>query len=357
MAMSGNRAQRTAVVPTVVLLALALLSWLAGGAQAHAQRDGRSHAAADKHGRQGRHHPRRQAVRADEAPATNPPAFSIHLTPTFEVGQAGWNVVSEENGRFGGSTGIGVIHPSTPFVSVSGSNQVGSHEWTTLAVTLPEVSTVLVEGDIRVPTEALPGLPYGLRAARVTTPYEEPQGFPGSLQSQSFGVKSIVALGGNGEVLPASTSRETRETPLQGRVHKWRSPGAPAQGSCELHTGATTGLIAQSGATLGDIRPYPGQIFAEAFLPCDATLYSLEGHELRAYVLLDAAHPGSAPAVIPGTSPVPGIPGVYSGNSGFYGGPTDITAERSGAAWIVVQGAGGSERMQLLEDISATIES
>jgi hypothetical protein len=295
-------------------------------------------------------------VRSANPPQGTAPAFDIHLTPTFEVGQAGWNFVQEENGHFGGSTGMGVIHPSTPFVSVSGSSEGGSHESTTVAVTLPEVSDVLVEGNIRVPTETLPGLPYGLRAARVTTPYEEPEGLPGSLASRPPLIKPMVALGANGEVLPQATSRETRETPFQGKVHKWSYPSGPAKGSCEMHASRVPGLNAQSGETLSDIRPYPGKIFADAFLPCDATLYSLDGHELRAYVLLDAANPGSPPAVIPGLAPVAGVPGVYSGASGFYGGPTDLTAERSGDAWLAVQGGSDSERMQLLEGLSATIE-
>ncbi len=301
-------------------------------------------------------------MHAGTAGAVTPLAFNVRLSPTFEVGQAGWNVVVEENGTFGGSTGIGVIHPSTPFVSVSGNSRGGSHEATTVAVTLPEVAVVLVEGNMRVPTEALPGLPFGLRTARVVTPYEEPpyvkepQGFPGSLASHPPLIKPMVALGGNGEPIPQATSRETQETPFQGTVHKWSYPSGPPQGSCELHAGGEAGVTAESGAVLSDIRPYPGHIFADAFLPCSSTLYSLDGHQLRAYVLLDAANPGRLPAVIPGLAPVPGAPGIYSGNSGFYGGPTALTARRSGDAWLAVDGAGSPERMQLLEDLSATTE-
>lgn len=357
-----KRSRLVAVVAAAALAVGALLG-LAGVSQARrTHRDHRSDFATGRrvlrgqHGRHHRHHRKhRRAVRANDVPTTSPPAFDIHLTPTFDVGQAGWNFVIEENGDFGGSTGMGVIHPSTPLVSVSGSSRGGSHEWTTVAVTLPEVAAILVEGKIRVPTETLPGLPYGLRAARVTTPWEEPQDFPGSLASRPA-TPSVEALGANGEQLPQSTSRETRETPFQGTVHRWSYPSGPAQGSCELQAGHEAGLVAESGATLSDIRPYPGHIYANAFLPCDATLYSLHGHQLRAYLLLDAADPGSLPAVIPGTSSVPGIPSIYSGNSGFYGGPTDLVAERSGDAWLAVQGASESERMQLLEDLSATVQ-
>lgn len=223
-------------------------------------------------------------------------------------------------------------------------------------MTLPEVSAVLVEGKMRVPSETLPGLPYGLRAVRVTTPYEEPQGFPGPLASHLPAIKPMVALGAGGQVIPESSSRETRETPFQGTVHRWSSPSGPTQGSCELHAATKAGLIAESGATLSNIRPYPGQIFADAFLPCASTLYSLDGHQLRAYLLLDAAHPGTPPAPIPGLEPMPSAPSIMDGNGGFYGGPTDLITERSGAGWVAVQGGGESERMQLLEDLSASID-
>jgi hypothetical protein len=350
--MIRNRARLTAVVAAAVLV-VGVPLWLAAVSQAHAPHHGRSHRAARRHRGRRRH---RLGVRAANPQQVAAPAFDIHLTPTFEVGQAGWNVVMEQNGAFDGSTGIGVIHPSTPFVSIYGSSQSGSHESTTVAVTLPEVSAVLLEGNVRVPTEVLPSLPYGLRAVRVTSPYEEPRSLPGSLAGAPPIIKPLVALGSDGAPIPQPSTRETRETPFQGKVHKWSYPSGPAQGSCELHTASIPGLIAQSGATLSDIAPYPGQIFAHAFLPCAATLYSLHGHELRAYVLLDAANPGAPPAVIPGIAPVAGAPGIYGGNGGFYGGPTDLTAKRSGDAWLAVQGGSDSERMQLLEDLSATIQ-
>lgn len=342
----------------VVAAAVGLIAGVPWGVTAIAQargphHHGRSHYAGARH----RHHRRhRRGVRADSPPQVGPPpAFDVHLTPTFDVGQAGWNIVIENHGGYGGGTGIGVIHPSTPFVSVSGSGGGGTHLWTTVAVTLPQVSAVRVEGsDTPVATEALPGLPFGLRVVRIVQPFEEPEG--SSLLAHRPQIKPMVALGANGEEIPQGTSRETRETPFQGAVHRWSAPESPTEGSCELHAGGASGLTAENGATLTDIRPYPGQIFASAFLPCAFTLYSLNGHELRAYVLLDAAQPGTPPALIPGLAPVPGAPGVYGGNSGYYGGPTNLTAERSANAWLAVQGGESSERMQLLEDLSATVK-
>ena len=350
----GTKRSRLAAVVAATMLVVSVPWGLAGVAQARVAHRRRLHTATPRH-RSHRLH--RRAVYAGTTGAVTPLAFNLRLSPTFDVGQAGWNVVVEENGAFEGSTGIGVIHPSTPFVSVSGHYTKGAHESTMIAVTLPEVTAVLVEGNMRVATEALPGLPFGLRAARVTTPYEESLSREGSLASNPPPIiKPMVALGGNGEPILRATSRETQETPFQGTVHKWSYPSGPPQGSCELHAGGEAGLTAESGAILSDIRPYPGHIFADAFLPCSSTLYSLDGHQLRAYVLLDAANPGKLPAVIPGLAPVPGAPGIYSGNSGFYGGPTALTARRSGDAWLAVDGAGSPERMQLLEDLSATIE-
>ncbi len=345
-----QRGRQLAIAVAASVLAAGAPGVLAGTAQAHAKHRGRPDGATHRHRSHRRH---RHAVRSSAAAA--PLAFDMRLSPTFEVGQAGWNVVVQEDGKFGGSTGIGVIHPSTPLVSVSATSKGGSHESTTTVVTLPEVAAVQVEGGTRVPTEALPGLPFGLRAARVVSPFEEPEALPGSHAGHVRLIEPMVALAANGEPIPQSTSRETRETPFQGTVHKWSAPGREPQGSCELHAGGA-GVSAESGVVLGDVRPYPGHIFGDAFLPCNATVYSLGGQRLRAYVLLDAANPGSLPAGIPGLSPVPGVPGVYSGESGFYGGPGELTARRSGGAWVAVEGAEAPERIQLLEDLSATVE-
>jgi hypothetical protein len=250
-----------------------------------------------------------------------------------------------------------VIHPSRPFVTVWGGGGGGSHEWTTVAVTLPNVAAILVEGTTRVATEPMPGLPYGLRVARAVTTSEEPEGSSsdGQLRERALGPKSVVALSADGQPIPDTLTREDTETPFQGTVHAWRSPTQPPQGSCELHAGSLPGLTAESGTVLSDVRAYPGQIFASAFVPCASTWYSLSGVRLRALVLLDAAHPGSTPALIPGLGPTPGSPSVFEGESGFYGGPTGLTARRSGSAWLAVEGGNNAERAELLQDLSATL--
>jgi hypothetical protein len=55
-----------------------------------------------------------------------------------------------------------------------GSYSAGARYEVVVAVTTPQVATILIDGKRRIPTVALPGLPYGLRGARMLVPVSEP---------------------------------------------------------------------------------------------------------------------------------------------------------------------------------------
>ena len=146
-------------IALLTVIAAAILGWaLSGGA---------SHATFTHVGAAGR------------APAVNAgdpqgPAFDVRLVPMLTVGQAGWCVVIEEKRVTGGSACGGVPTPSRPFLQVYGESEGGSRFSTTVAVTIPQAASILIDGRRRVPTEPLPALPYGLRAARIVTPIKNP---------------------------------------------------------------------------------------------------------------------------------------------------------------------------------------
>ena len=328
---------RTAVLTLMAAALIGGIGWALSGGASHA---GRGHAGAGTH-----------AGVADASKA-NAPAFNVRLWPMVEtVGQAGWCTVIEENGRTGASACGGVATASQPFVMVQGEGVGGSHRWTTVAVTLPEVAGVLVEGKTpaegaaRASTTPLPGLPYGLRGARIVTRSEEPSGrLP---RHRPPGPKSVVALNAAGQPISYNPARTI---PFQGAIRPWRSPGQPPRGPCELRASGVPGLVARGGKVMSDIRPYPQRIFGRAFLACIDTEYQLHHMPLDAEILLDAAHPGTRPAAIPGFKAVPGAPGFFS-----EGGA--LTARRAANAWLIArQGSGLAQRMRLLRHLTPTVK-
>jgi hypothetical protein len=272
-------------------------------------------------------------------------AFNVRLYPYLEVGQPGWCTAIEEHGVTGTSACGAVATPSQPFVMVQGFSECSSRYSTTVAVTIPQVAAILVDGQSRVPTTPLPGLPYGLRGARIVTasgpctpsvrlPRRDPSG------------PTLTALDVQGRPIPQG---HNAKIPFQAAVRSWRYPSRPPRGACSLSAGGLTGLSARGGQVASTIQLFPGQIVGHAFLPCIATMYQLHGTPLKAMIVLDAQHPGTLPATIPGFKPVPHAPG-------FFGEGGSLTARRSGDAWLVVgQGSSLTQRIDLLRHLTPTV--
>jgi hypothetical protein len=268
------------------------------------------------------------AVRSSDPHAV---AFDVRVVPSLSVGRAGWCLVVEEHGVAGVSACGDVPVRSMPFLDILGWSYGGSRQETQVAVTDPQVAAVLVGGKRRVSTVSLAGLPYSMRGARILAP-------AGS---------TLVALDGHGHRM----AQHWRTTPRQGSVRSWRYPSRPPQGACRLAASGLPGVSVRGGEVASAIRPFPGQLVGYAFLPCTATTYYLQREPLRATVVLDAAHPGARPAVLPDFKPVPRARGFFA-----EGGAGGLTARRSQSAWLIVgQGSGPAQRIRLLRHLTATV--
>jgi hypothetical protein len=282
------------------------------------------------------------------AGSTSQPVI-VRLSPNLEGGQAGWCVtILEKNGGGGGTCG--------PLPTVGHPFLVGTSGWThgysditTTEITAPRIAYLLVNGTRRVATKTLPGLPYGLRVAIIHTPL---RGSADRLAAVAFRPPTIVPLDALGK--PIAESRD------YGAVwfRDWNRPATPLKGPCQLHVSGLGGITAEWGQVATAIRPYPGQIIGRGFLSCIDTEYYVPGRGMRAAVLLDAANPGrTAPAAIPGLSPIPQASGLYNGTGDYaFRGP--MTAKREGNSWVVVAGGGRNAeeaRIRLLRHLTVTL--
>jgi hypothetical protein len=259
----------------------------------------------------------------------HPLLFNVRLVPMVSVvGQAGWCEVIEEGGVTGDSACGGVPTPSEPFLQIQGWGEAKSRVETQAPVTDPQIAAILVNGSRRVPTAALPGLPYGLRGARIVTPR----------------AATLTALDAGGHRIP----QHWGQPPRQATVSSWRYPHTPPHGVCQLRASGLRGLSTGGGTVAISIGPFPGQLVGHAFVPCIVTRFQLAGEPLKAIVLLDAADPRSRAAALPSFHPVRRAPGVFAGGS--------LTATRAGNAWVIVeQGRGSAERIRLLRHLIATV--
>jgi hypothetical protein len=221
------------------------------------------------------------------------------------------------------------------------------------------VASILVNDTRRVTPVAVPGLPYGLRVARIETSTSEP--LPKAVK-EAVRREGILLVAFNAQGRRLSAQRHA--SPLQEKVIAWgrpsrpvsfsrgRSPivaASPPSGSCRLTVDGLPGLIARAGMVASDIRPFPGKLVGQAFLPCIETEYDLRSEPVRALVMLNAADPSGRAAAMPAFNPVPGA-------AGFYAEGGTLTATRAGNAWLVVgQGRGLRQRIEVLRHLRASV--
>jgi hypothetical protein len=282
-------------------------------------------------------------------------SFNVRLYPATIVGMASYCLAVEENGRTGGSDCGGVPTVPGPFAGEYGFG-AGTRS-ISIVVTVPEVASILVNRVRRVSPVAVPGLPYGLRAARIET--SETESLPPAMkEAVRRGGAVLVAYDAQGHRLPEAPSVNDR----QARVLVWGHRRAtlrfdrgmpplphPPSSPCRLSVNGLPGLNAIGGQVAQDIRPFPGKLIGEAFLPCVETEYQLGNEPLRALVMLNAADPSGRAGEMPGFHPLPGAPGFFT-----EGGT--LTAKRSGNAWLVVgQGSSLRQRIEVLRRLTATV--
>jgi hypothetical protein len=267
-------------------------------------------------------------------------ALRVALAPNLEPGRPGWCVVTRE-ARYEGGGCEWLPTSAHPFVGDGWSTPPGASEATSVLLTTPQVSSLGFNGH-RLRTLAAPGVPFGLRVAVLRRPAARlPEIRP-----------TVIALGGR-------SFTEGAAHPPELPVRYWNWPQAPPRGgACSLSAAPLSGLSARWGGVVTALRGFPGQLAGRGLLPCIETGYHLEGRQLEAILLLDAAAPGTrSPAPIPGFAPIAQDPAFFNSSIDCCQGP--FTAERVGKAWLLVAGGIGAEqqRVRLLRDLSASVDT
>lgn len=256
--------------------------------------------------------------------------FDVRLVPTLSVGYAGWCAIPEERGRTDGSACGPLPASAGPVLQAFGWGEAGRS--VSIVLTDPDVASIQL-GARRVPTMTLPGLPYGLHAARVLNAP------PGA---------RLIAYDARGRRISEPLFAMPRK---QATVRTWRHPSQPPAGVCRL--GAPTGLrgVETVGGSVSlSVQPYAGAIPGHAFTTCAAAEYRLGGEPLNAFVLVDAAAPARFAALLPG------FHAIEHGQRLFADG--GLLARRYGNGWILArQGKSVRQRIALLEHLTATTPS
>jgi hypothetical protein len=270
--------------------------------------------------------------------------YAIRLSPSLDGGSYGWCVAVEEPPGSAAGWGGCATTPiaSTPLAYRISSGGAKSRKWSVVALVDPQVAALLVNGHERVRTLALPGLPYGLRAAQIVFPVRVGRTAHGRPTFVAPREPTLVALNAQGHRLGGALgSGSGASVQLAGH------------GPCALSAAGLSGLTPEWSHIASAIAPFPGAIVGRAFFSCIDTEYDLHGSPLDAAILLDAAHPGVAPAPIPGLVPVNAHAGYFNGPGDFKG---ELTAVRRGNAWLVVAGGRGlAQRIEVLGHLRAGV--
>ncbi len=308
-----RRLARAAVAAILVATLAGGLAWALGGDGSHASSNAVTAPALAA--------AQREARRA---------GFDIRLVPTLSVGYAGWCEIPEERGRADGSACGPLPAAGGPVLQSFGWGEPGRS--VSITVTEPDVASVQYGGR-RVPTLPLPGLPYGLRAARL-------------LDARPGG--RFVAYDAHGQ--PISEPVFARPSKLA-TVRTWRAPEQQPAGACGLGTPVgLRGLETLGGSVALTVKPFARAIVGHAFTTCASAEYRLGGEPLGAFVLVDAERPASFSALLPG------FHALEHGERLFADG--GLTARRYRGGWIVArQGKNVEQRVALLEHLTATTPS
>jgi hypothetical protein len=314
-----RRQRRRAAV--IALIATALLGGLVGGGLAGLQSGSSPRAEAQ----------RRLAFERERYRRLRTPP---HVSPALEGGEYGW-ALSEPDG-----SGCCTL-PSRIGVGVLAGWRVTRTEEVASALLASRVKSIL-SGGTHARVTALASLPYGLRFAHVAFPRH-------ARHLLGEGAPPLIALGSDGRPV----GYLTESSPAQARARWWQKPGQPPPGPCQLRAHGLAGLKPEWGHVAPSIRPYPQSIIGRAFFSCVDTEYYVHNWPLETAILLDAGHPGRPPAQIPGMHAIAESTNVVEAPGDWHG---QITATRTGDAWLVVAGGNGpKQRLEVLRHLTPTI--
>jgi hypothetical protein len=281
------------------------------------------------------------APRQDKSVSARVQGYELLLTAPVQGGLVGWCMTYRSPHRYGGKCPV-IPTPARPILAEAWSSGAAQPVSEAVVLTSPQVAAVSVPG-VPSSVQARPqaGLPYGFRAAFLEIP--GPQG-------SRHPHPPITPLNSAGQPIPQP---EPRSTPSGYGLPTsfWKSPSHPPAGPCEITSTPLPGLQARWGHVVLDVRSFTG-ITGRPFLSCVDTQYELRGWGLDAGVVLDATHPGLAPAPLPGMSAVRGHRGVFKA-PGWDG---ELAGRRIGRAWLLVEGGSSqTQRLTVLEHLRATV--
>jgi hypothetical protein len=311
--------------------------------------------------------------------------YRIVVTPNLGAGQAGWNTGIQYIGR-GPQSGTGegsggtYATASNPIFGGTGGGFVSSSQWQRgdtvgNVITGPQVAAVRI-GNRTIRTFTSTELPAGDRAAVFFLPAGSPQTtfgwrsgqpirsyvrlpsgpHPGSDPNKwtKFPTIALLPLDASGHVLASTFSypdpafqffwQAPKAVTPNNEQPPYHGPTRPrADAICALGQNGLRALTPVWGDTILRIKPVPNSLGA-LFLSCVDTEYYLHGWPLATGLLLDARRPGQVLGALPGTHPVPGVPGAVDFPS------ANLSARRIGNAWLVVRGGSGTrQRLSALE--------
>lgn len=298
-------------------------------------------------------------------------ASAIHqpvlLLPDVTGGVAGWCITRTVRGGCqiespGGAAIVGEAWGSQ-YGGMGGESSQPATEG--FALTTSDVAAVSVDGSSAIPTRREPELPAGLRAVVVAVrggPVRKvsvPRLFGGKprvlLVPKSF--PRFTPLNSNGRAI---AQRGTPPASLAFRVpgRGWSHPAVPTYGLCRIRALPLHGLEAPEGFVVTRLRPRiawrgrPFRKIARPYLSCASNSYNYSGWPLVASVLIDAMHPGVAPASFLGMKPLPGHPGAFQALCA----QGEMVARRIRGAWLIVaNGRDNAQRMVVLEHLRADV--
>jgi len=311
-----------------------------------------------------------------------PTHYSITATPDLNGGAVGWCLQDHfyfAQGRYSGGGGCGHIQlADTAIVGVnagSGSSLIGPLDRRSsvlhyasysdlVYMTTARVAAVRVSPTLTIRTRADPQLPDGYRIAvaiheSITSVLagQRPQ-----RRSSSPNPFAVVPLDGAGRPIPSHLApfpppREPgafwQAQPTSG-VGPQPTLHRPPAGACEIDTSALRGIELFFGSVVQHIRGVP-QLTGRTYLSCAETQFGYR-NGVDAAILLDAQHPGSAPAPIPNAAPVPGHPGIVDEPASDIGTGKALTARRVGNAWLVIETGGTvAYRVNVLGHLAACV--
>jgi hypothetical protein len=257
----------------------------------------------------------------ESAPATECPTFN--LPP--RSGPFAGPIVAEVWDGGGGYYGAGAYYDEVQVLTAS------------------DVSAVSLEGRSPIATQGDPALPDHMRTASIKLLVAKHGQLP-----RPFPHVPVTALDGQGHVIAATRAPGP---PLESRtpVRSLHGSKPRARGACTIEGKNIPGLILREGRVVLAVEPHP-DVRGREFVDCASNAYLLDGWVIEAHLLLDAAHPGSTPAMLPGMSGLAGHHAVFARN----GAASDLIARRIPGAWLVVtKGKDEGQRLRLLEGIRA----